>query len=230
MSIRADIQTLQPGTLVELFELDTSALTGGGVDRFHAGVNELGDDVIWQGNTYTRFPFVASGFEKSGNGQLPRPKIQVANVTGLIGALAREFDDLAGAKLTRKRTFLKYLDAANFAAGNPSADPNAHFDDEIWFIDRKASENAIYVEWELSAAFDVAGIMLPRRQAIQNVCTWKYRSAECGYAGGAVADINDNATANLAQDQCGKRLASCALRFGTAPLPFGGFPGVGLMR
>lgn len=73
--------------------------------------------------------------------------------------------------------------------------------------------------------------MLPRRQCVQNVCPWQYRSAECGYTGGAVADKNDQATTDVAQDRCGKRLTSCRLRFGAfAELPFGGFPGCGLVR
>jgi len=229
--IESDVQKLAPGAIVDLFELDATPL-GGDVLRWHNGVNALGNDVVWQGNTYTRYPVEATGFMRTGKGTMPRPTIKLANVDGLVGALARELNDLAGAKLTRRRTFVKYLDAVNFSGGvNPQADPLVGFPDEIWFVDRKASENGIFIEFELAAAFDVQGVKLPRRQCIQNVCTWAYRSAECGYTGGPVADKNDAATSNPAQDQCGKRLASCKLRFGqTEPLSFGGFPGVGLIR
>lgn len=229
--IESDIQKLNPGALVDLFELDATAL-GGEVLRWHAGVNGLGNNIVWQGNTYARFPVEASGFAKSGQGQLPRPRIKVANVTGLIGALTRELDDLVRSKVTRRRTFVRYLDAVNFPGSvNPSADPNCGFPDEVWLVDRKVSENGIFVEFELTAAFDVIGVRLPRRQCIQNVCTWRYRSAECSYTGGPVADITDAPTSNAARDQCGKRLASCKLRFGQyAELPFGGFPGTGLIR
>lgn len=229
--IESDIQQLHPGALVDLFELDATAL-GGEVLRWHSGVNGLGNNIVWQGNTYARFPVEASGFAKSGQGQLPRPRIKVANVTGLIGALTRDLDDLVRSKVTRRRTFVRYLDAVNFPGGvNPSADPNCGFPDEVWFVDRKVSENGIFVEFELTAAFDVIGVALPGRQCIQNVCTWRYRSAECSYTGGPVADITDAPTGNAAQDQCGKRLASCKLRFGQyAELPFGGFPGTGLVR
>lgn len=230
MTISADIQKLNAGSLVDLFVLDATTL-GGQVSRFHAGVNELGNDVVWQGATYTRWPIEADGFEWSGKGVMPRPKVRVANVTGLVSALARETEDLVGAMLTRKRTFLRYLDAVNFAAGNPAADPNVHFPDEVYNVDRKASENKVFVEFELAAAWDVQGVQIPRRQVIQNVCTWRYRSAECGFAGGAVADINDTATSSLETDACGKRLGSCKLRFGQyAELPFGGFPAAGLTR
>lgn len=229
--IESDVQKLNPGAIVEMFELDATEL-GGDVLRWHSGVNVLGNDLVWDGETYSRFPVEASGFERSAKGTLPRPKVKVANISGLIGAMVRSLDDLMGAKVTRRRTFVKYLDAVNFPGGvNPQADPNCAFPEEIWFVDRKANENGIFIEFELSAAFDVRGVKLPRRQCIQNTCGWLYRGAECGYAGGAVADKNDTPTTDMAQDQCGKRLASCKLRFGQyAELPFGAFPGVGLIR
>lgn len=231
MTITADIQKASAGYLVELFELDLNTIGIAEQYYFHNGVNELGNDVVFNGITYTRFPIEAEGFERNGNGQQARPTLRLANIDGLIGAISRANQDLVKVKLIRRRTFLKYLDAVNFTGGvNPTADPNAAFDDEIWFIDRKASENKIFVEWELASALDLDGALLPRRQCIQNVCTWVYRSAECSYAGGAVADKNDQATTDINQDDCGKRLNSCRLRFGNGELPFGGFPSIALIR
>lgn len=230
--ITADLQKLAPGELVDLFTIDLNPIGINEIYHFHNGVNGIGGDVTWQGVLYTRFPIEASGFEWKGSGSIPRPTIRIANITGLLDALARENDDLVGAKFIRHRTFAKYLDAVNFEGGiNPQADPNIHLDDEIWFIDRKASVNKVFVEWELAAAFDVTGVKLPRRQVIQNVCTWQYRSAECGYAGGPVANFNDEATSDPAKDSCGKRLSSCKLRFGAFnELPYGGFPGAAVYR
>lgn len=228
--ISSDIQRLSPGSIVELFELDATAI-GGPQVFWHNGVNELGSGVVWQGETYTRLPVEATGFEKTGTGTIPRPTLRVANVTGTLSAFAREYDDLIGAKLIRRKTFVKYLDASNFASGNPLADPTAGFMDEIWIVDRKSNETGIFVEFELAAVFDLAGVKLPRRQVIQNTCLWAYRSAECSYSGGAVADKNDVPTSDINVDQCGKRMSSCKLRFGQySPLPFGGFPAVGLIR
>lgn len=182
-AITVEIQKLEPSAIVEMFEVDATAF-GGDMLRFHAGTNQLRQNLVWQGETYSPFPIQASGFDYSGNGQLPRPKLAVANITGAITLLVLTYDDLLGAKVTRKRTLLKYLDAVNFPGGtNPTADPAAEFGDEIFFVDRKTSENRDVVEFELAAAFDVAGVRLPRRQIIQNVCTWKYRGGECGYTG-----------------------------------------------
>ena len=234
--IESDLQSLTPGNIVQLFALDTTGAGEANIIRFHPGVNGLGNDVIWNGETYTRFPVEATGFEKRSSGTLPRPKIKVANVTGLIGALARELGDLVGARITVTRTFARYLDALNFPGGvNPTADPAQYIDREVWIVDRKSDENPVFIEFELAAAIDMPGCMLPRRQVIQNTCGWLimggYRGPYCGYTGGPVADRNDQPTSTLSEDRCGGRLSSCKLRFGEfAPLPYGGFPGAGLLR
>jgi lambda family phage minor tail protein L len=230
-SITSEIQKLAPSAVIELFVLDATNI-GGEVFRFHAGTNALRGKVVWQGNEYLPFPIQVTGFEYNGTGQLPRPKVVVANLTGVITTLLLELDDLLGAKFIRKRTLAKYLDAVNFEGGvNPSADATAEFAEDVYYVDRKASENRDLVEFELAASFDLQGIRLPRRQIIQNICPWRYRGSECGYTGSAYFDANDNAVGTLAQDVCGKRLASCKARFGEyAELPFGGFPTAGLIR
>lgn len=230
-AITSEIQKLQPGAVVDLFILDMTSL-GDTIYRFHAGTNGLKQNVVWQGNTYTAFPVQASGFEYSGNSQIPRPKLVAANLTGAISLLTLLYKDMIGAKVTRKRTLAKYLDAVNFDGGvNASADPTAEFPDEIYYIDRKSAENRDAVEFELAASFDVQGVKLPRRQIIQNVCPWAYRGAECGYSGTNYFDRDDTAVASAGQDVCGKRLSSCEARFGSKnPLPFGGFPSAGLIK
>lgn len=230
MSIQSDIQSLAPGTLVELFEIDLNPIGVAEQYFFHNGVNALGSNVVWNGVTYTRFPVQAEGFELRGQGSQPRPTLTVANITGLLSASVRAHDDLVRAKVIRRRTFLKYLDAVNFPGGvNATADPLMALNDEVWFVDRKVSENRVAIEWELVPAFDLTNVYLPGMQVIQNVCQWRYRSAECSYTGGAVANASDTPTTVLAQDVCGKRLSSCILRFGNGALPFGGFPGARLI-
>lgn len=230
-TITSEIQKLEPSAIIELFVLDATAI-GSDVFRFHAGTNGLRQNVVWQGNTYMPFPVQASGFDMSGNGQLPRPKLVMANVTGAITLLVLQFEDMLGAKITRKRTLAKYLDAVNFPGGvNATADATAEFPDDVFFIDRKVTENRDVVEFELAAAFDVAGVKLPRRQIIQNVCVWRYRGGECGYTGTNYFDANDDPVGSAGLDVCGKRLSSCEARFGVNnPLPFGSFPAAGLTR
>jgi len=80
------------------------------------------------------------------------------------------------------------------------------------------------------SAFDLVGQKIPKRQIVANTCQWIYRSAECGYSGSNYFDVNGNSVSTLADDVCGKRIASCKLRFGeNGELPFGSFPGAGLI-
>jgi lambda family phage minor tail protein L len=229
MSVRGDIQGLSPSAVIELFVVDLTRYVSQ-VLHFHAGTNKLAGDVIWQGVTYVRYPVTATGFEWKGQGTLPRPHLAVSNTTGIISALCHQYSDLVGCQVTRKRTLMRYLDAANFPNGNPFANPDDGFIDDIFAVNQKVRESADVVEFELAAPFDVEGVQLPRRQVIQNACPWRYRGDGCGYAGPPVADINDTPTNDPNSDACGKRLKSCRLRFGNGWMPFGGFPGAGTYR
>ena len=233
-AVGEELNKLAPSAVIELFELDGTA-TSIGVDqiyRFHAGVNEqISGNIVWNGNTYQRYPVEATGFTYEGGGQLPRPTISISNVLSLGTTLVLEYNDLVGATVTRIRTLKKYLDAVNFTSGtNATADPYAEFPREIYTVDRKVSENRAVVSFELAASFDVAGVKLPRRQIIQNICPWTYKGEGCGYTGTDYYDIDDNEVDNVAQDVCGHRLSSCKLRFGdNAEIPYGGFPSAGLI-
>jgi len=217
----SDLQAIAPSAIIELFELELNATQHGTNDiyRFHAGTSlNSNGEVVWAGNSYLRFPVEAEGFEYSGNGQLPRPKVRVSNILGTITALLLSLPDgLEGAKFTRIRTLARYIDGANFPGGtNPygTPDPTAEFPREIFYVDRKVSETRDVVEFELAAAFDLAGVRAPKRQCIANICQWVYRSAECGYTGGLPT--------------CTKTLDACKAHFGAnSELPYGSFPGIG---
>lgn len=220
MSLPSDIQKLQVGDVVTLYILDAEPI---GAETYHFHSHDA-DMIVWQGVRYDPWPLEASGFEMSGS-RNPTPSLKMGNVGGFITALCLQFDDLVGAKLTRKRTLAKYLD------GMPDADPDEEFPPEIWFIEQKTGETAEAVEFELASAMDFQGVQLPRRQIIANHCPWRYRSAECGYTGPPVSDEFDIITTDAARDKCGKRLQSCKLRFGeNGELPFGGFPAAALTR
>jgi lambda family phage minor tail protein L len=227
--ITADIQGLEPGARVELFELDATSISGGALLRFHG--YQKASSIWWQGNEYTAWPIKAEGFAKTSEGQQPAPKLSVGNVDGSISSLCILFDDLVGAKLTRHITLGQYLDAVNFADGNPTADPEQEFPPDAWFIEQKTSETNEDVEFELSSALDFQDAQLPRRQIIANLCPFTYRGAYCGYVGTAKFDVDDNAVTDPALDVCAKRLGSCKKRFGANNvLNFGGFPAAALIQ
>ena len=236
----SELQKIAPSSIIELFEIHlVTELHGANtIYRFHAGSNmNANQELVWAANAYQRLPVEMEGFEFSGKGVLPRPVIRISNGLGTISAIlfivndVTAGNDLTGAKLIRRRTMARYIDAVNFVGSvNPygTPDPTAEFPQEIYYISRKSTENRLVVEFECAAAFDLAGVRAPKRQCISSICQWVYRSTECSYTANVFFDVNDNPVATQALDICSKRLDSCKKRFGdTEPLPFGSFPGIG---
>lgn len=220
-----------------MYELDTGTY-GLGIMCFSPYVNEMGLDLVWGGQPYIRYPIVVEGFKKTSKGTLPRPTMTVANLGGNISKLFKACNSFIGCKVTRKRTLVKYLDAVNFAPVPPAtegvndyADPNTSLPEEVYYIDRKASENPSVISVELAVAWDVTGVKLPLRQVIRDTCVWEYRGEDCGYTGGPVADVDDIPTIFSSKDKCSRHMSGCKLRFGdNAQLPASFCPSVGLIR
>jgi lambda family phage minor tail protein L len=233
-SVYEELAVLGPNAIIELFELQLDTTLHGASTTYywHNGVNAaVTGNIVFASNTYVRLPVEATGFDYTSSGSLPRPTLRISNLFSdmttllLLVNATTPGNDLGGATVRRIRTLKKFLD------GEAAADPNARFPTEIWYVDRKSNENRDLVEFELASKFDLAGVMLPQRQIIANVCQWKYRGAECGYTGSNYWNVNDQVVGTLAADVCGKRVESCKLRFGaTAELPFGSFPGAGLTQ
>lgn len=219
--INSEVLKLAPDSLIELYILDTTVIGSPGIEYFHAGTSESRWPIVFQGITYQPWPIQITGFERNGQGTVPKPKVSISNVQGIVSATALMYDDLVGAKLTRKRTFARFLD------GSPQADPTQEFPIDIYYVNQKTAENAQIAEFELTTSFDLVGLSLPSRQVVQNSCPWAYKGAECTWVpvAGKYFDVNDVSQATVGGDVCGKRLSSCTARFGAVPLPFGGFPG-----
>lgn len=231
MTVIADVQTLEPGAKVQLYEID-GTLIGAPTLRFHSMRRTT--SVWWQGVEYAPWPLEAEGFARTSSGS-PNPKLTVGNIGGLITGLCMSYGDMVGAKFIRHQTFAKYLDAVNFGGVNPTADPTQELPKEIWFVERKVTETRQQVVFELASAMDFNGMQLPGRMIMASKCGWLvkggYRSSYCGYAGGPVAKYDGTPTAVLGEDRCGGRVSDCELRFGVGnPLPYGGFVAAGLLR
>jgi len=172
----AELQSLSNKSIIELYSITlVSALHGStNVSRFHSGVGmNSNSSIIWQGNTYDKFPVIAEGFEYTGKGTLPRPTLTVSNILGTITALmatanaTTPFNDLQGAKFIRHRTMAQFLDAANFPSNqNPFGTPSSttELPQEIYFIDRKVIENREIVQFELASVLELNNIRCPKLQ------------------------------------------------------------------
>jgi len=191
----SELQKINPSNIVELFQLqlDTTIHGADTTYYFHNGVSENNNgNLIFNSIEYTRMPIEADGFDFNGK-QLPRPKLRISNILGTFTTiLATLPQGLEGAKVTRIRTLERYIDHINFDIGdillendsailqeddslisqessdNPHGTPDATatFPNEVYYIDRKVTENRDIIEFELAASFDLQGVRLPKRQVL----------------------------------------------------------------
>jgi phage-related protein len=128
--------------LVELFTLDATAL-GGSIFRFTNTPNPDGTGLVFGGNTYNPVPVHAEGWDMASTGTPPKPKLTVSDVNYMFLAAVVSLGDLVGAKLTRVRTFGKYLDAATFTRWN-TLNYSEDFTQSYWTKTRSTiSANAV---------------------------------------------------------------------------------------
>lgn len=236
--IKEDVQQPNVGQIIVLYELDTTTIGGSDVFRFTENTTISGSSrvaVKFQGQTWFPLDITSDGWDVSGKGKLPTPKVRVniQETTLLTGIINME--DLLGAKLERKRTFRKYLD------DGAEADTQAEFDPDTFIIQRKSAQNKYYVEFELATYMDFQGKNIPGRVVLRDTCTHAYRiykdgsfdytNATCPYTDANYYKRNGDSTVDPAEDNCGKRLSDCRLRFGdAAELPTRAFPGAGRTR
>ena len=191
-NIVTDVQSQsQTSGFIVVYEIEVSDsnIGGPGIDRlyFHDGASGT-DDITWFtpkdsvngfGSTnkrdymqvsYSAFPVESDGWEVRGTGSLPRPTVRFANINQYWNAYLSDYDDLVGAKVTRRRTLEKYL----------TSNPPIEFNKEVFYIERKVSETPMMIEFELSSAFDVQGVKLPRRTIVAARCPWKYKDTAQG--------------------------------------------------
>ena len=219
-SLVFELSNLTPSAIVTLFEIDLTSIleaksipdlsaakvqtgfneaTPNNILRFHNNIKVFNSTIKWQGNTYIPAPIQATGFENSSRGTLPTPILSISSQsetgTDQLALLRYEIlklGDIIGAKVTRRRTFAKYLDWDNFQAVTSESrlaelpdgyepDPNAELPRDIYFIERKTAENKNSIQYQLSSILDLEGIKVPRRTIISDKCNWHYRGPGCWY-------------------------------------------------
>jgi len=157
-------------------------------------------DVTFDGTVYTRFPIKHEFVAENNQGQIDQVKITLANVSRLIEFYLEQYD-FRGKKVIIRTVWADQL-----------SDPDAYIDD-VFYIDNYTADQS-NVEFTLTGKFDVLGIDLPARRYARNYCVWKFKSAECGYAGAEL-------TCDKTQQRC-KQLDNYQR--------FGGFPSVPTRR
>jgi len=161
--INDDIRKINPGNLIDLYEIDFNPIGLNLISYLCCYEDTEGKSLHFQGHNYTAFPMSFTGFEKIGSGAEKRPKVIVDNLSGLFSTYLQSSGDLIGAKVIRKRTLSKYL-------GTETYDEST-FAKETFYIEQKTLETMQVVEFDLASALDFLGKKLPGRTAVANACT-----------------------------------------------------------
>ena len=201
----AESFSLNPSALISFYEIDiqeiafnNQVVTQSEIDsdtnvvfKFHNNVNLTSNSLFWRSKEYIAAPIEADGFEINVRGSTPIPRLRMSVSDLGIPALSRlkerlnSLGDIVGAKVTRIRTYSRFLDAVNFLNGIPPLnffpDPNSELARDIYYIDRKSNENKNLIEYELAPLFELEGIRLPGRIVSQDNCPHTYRGEGCLY-------------------------------------------------
>lgn len=203
--IASSLIDLQPTAIVEFFELEFNTVDKPNEKKYFHGGGLFEQPIKWKGVEYLLIPVESEGFEVTANGQLPRPKIRISNKGYFFTSLLLNNHDFQFAKLTRRRTFVKYLDDANFDGGNPwgQADPSAELSNDTFVIGQKTAENKLFIELELTSPLDLENFEVNSRLLMSRYCSWYYRGNGCNYAGppleteyGARIELNNTSANN----------------------------------
>ena len=162
---------------------------------------EYDADIVFAGVTYSRFPIKHSNIGENSSGETDQFSVTVSNVDRMIQAYL-ELYDFRGKKVT-----------VTMVWANQLADTDACITWDYYIDNYTANEDA--VEFTLSSKFDVLDVQLPAGTYHRNNCRWKFKSAECGYAG--------------AQTTCDKRKATCRDTMNNLAR-YGGFPSIPSVR
>tara|TARA_R100000008_G_C3579487_1_gene167469 strand:- start:338 stop:1594 length:1257 start_codon:yes stop_codon:yes gene_type:complete len=243
-SLNFELANLTPSSMIQMFEIDlTDLLNSKGFDivtdatkvgfnkdiqdgilRFHNNIRIFNSYIMWQGKTYYPAPITAEGFESTSKGTLPQPLLTIASQSetgvdqlALLKFEIRQFGDIIGAKVTRRRTFAKYLDRRNFIGASSARsrnsnvlpdgyepDPYAELPKDVYFIERKQTENKNVIAYQLSSVLDLEGLKLPKRMVVADKCVWQYRGMGCWYQHAYQEEIDAGEIPLLEKAELGK--------------------------
>lgn len=217
--VASDVQKAEVGNIIFLYELDLTPIGGTDILYFTEAIDHNYTKISFNGREYTPIEMKAEGWEVTGKGTMPRPKISVSNALLTFAPFTLLYGGLNDATITRRRTLKKYLD------GEAEANPNAEFPKDIYKIAQETTETKNMIEFELASFIDLENLKIPKRQIIRDYCTHTYRTwnadtgafvytkATCPYVGTYYYNKLGRYRTNPAEDGCGKHLMDCEMRF-----------------
>jgi len=224
--IASDVQKSDLGKVVSMYEIDVDST----IYRFVNSTDD-GSSIIFNSNTYVPIDIKTSGMGSSNNGRSNNPTFQISNVEKTLQSVVDGNNYLLGCTLTLRRTLYKYLD------GQAGADTNAIFPLEVHIFNQMKTKNKNLISWALTPYVSLEKIQLPKRIFVRDYCPFTYRyytgsafdytGVSCPYTDTNYFDKSGN-PCSAADDNCGRRLTDCRLRYpnDTDELVFGGFQGI----
>ena len=213
-------QSLEVQSIVDLFEIDISnilfdlniiesidtSIDGSSFFRFHNNPKLISQNIIWRNKVYYPLPVNATDFAQKGDGTLPKPQLTMTVSESGLAAFSsfksnlNIIGDLAGAKVTRYRTFANKLPLVNFPNGTPpdfDPDENCELSREVFYVERKTSEDKYTLGFELSSPLDFEHVYLPNSIITNDYCRFQYRGCGCVYEYSSRKNADEHGTATL---------------------------------
>ena len=213
-------QSLEVQSIVDLFEIDISdilfdlnlidsidvSIDGDSFFRFHNNPKLINQNIVWRNKVYYPVPIIATDFAQKGDGTLPKPQLNITvSESGIVAfsTFKRNLSiigDLAGAKVTRYRTFSNKLSVVNFPNGTPpdfDPDENCELSREVFYVERKTAEDKYTLGFELSSPLDLEHLYLPNSIITNDYCRFRYRGCGCSYEYSSRKNTDEHGNATL---------------------------------
>lgn len=160
--INPELQKSEQGSaFVELYSVDATAF-GGSLYYFCNQKNISGGNVVFGGITYQAMPIQVTGWDLSSTGTSAKPTLSISNLSKVLLAAVISQGDLVGAKVTRTRTFAKFL------ADGATPNATAFIGPDKMVIEQKTFHDRSMIQFQLSSVMDRMGMKLPRRQVLKD--------------------------------------------------------------
>jgi lambda family phage minor tail protein L len=159
---------------------------------------EYGQDVSFGGQTYYAAPIRSEPITENMAQEVDTINVSIANVDRSITYYVELYNGLRGCKVTIRTVFADLLDHAD-----------AYTDDIFYIVSSTITASA--GSFILKSKMDLMGVTIPLRKFYREICQWKFKSTQCGYAGAGTT--------------CDRTLTRCKALSNS--LRYGGFPGAG---
>ena len=157
---------------------------------------EYDSDVVYNGATYYKLPITHDYVGENTQGTIDAIEVTVSNVSREIQAYLELYE------FRNKKVEITIVWA------NQLSDAAAFLKDTYYIDSIDATEQG--VQFTLTSKFDVMVMTIPNRKYSRNYCSWKFKSAQCGYAGSGTS--------------CNKTFQQCEVYSNI--LRYGGFPSI----